>query len=124
TFGFVSLEALAAGTPVIATDTCAQPEVVEHGRSGYLLPLETDDLGRWPWLDRRTDPEYQSAYEDTIEGLGRSLTEQLVAAWEARDGYEAMSAAALQRVRDRFDRDRARHRLEELYDRMRVYRSG
>ena len=54
TFGYVALEALAGGTPVIATDTCALPEVVEHGRSGYLIPFENDaDVGRWPWISRR-----------------------------------------------------------------------
>jgi glycosyltransferase involved in cell wall biosynthesis len=120
TFGFVSLEALAAGTPVIATDTCAQPEIVEHGRSGYLLALESDgEVGKWPWLARRDEPEYQGAYEAAIEGLAAALTQRLATAWESRDGYSAMSQAALDRVRERFDRDRARARLEELYGRMR-----
>lgn len=123
TFGYASLEALAAGTPVIASDTCAQPEIVEHGRSGFLLPLERDDeVGKWPWVDRRTEPGYQGAYEAAIEGLAASLTEQLVAHWATRDGYTAMSQAALDRVRERFDRDRARDRLEQLYDRMRAAR--
>ena len=31
TFGYVALESLAGGTPVIASATCALPEVVEHG---------------------------------------------------------------------------------------------
>jgi glycosyltransferase involved in cell wall biosynthesis len=120
TFGFVSLEALAAGTPVIATDTCAQPEIVEDGRSGYLLALESDgEVGKWPWLARRDEPEYQGAYEAAIEGLAAALTQRLAEAWEARDGYSAMSQGALDRVRERFDRDRARARLEELYGRMR-----
>jgi glycosyltransferase involved in cell wall biosynthesis len=120
TFGYVSLEALAAGTPVIASATCAQPEIVEHGRCGFLLPLDRDAaVGKWPWVDRRDDPEYQGAYEAAIEQLAASLTEQLAAHWEARDGYTAMSQAALDRVRERFDRDHARRRLEELYGRMR-----
>jgi glycosyltransferase involved in cell wall biosynthesis len=120
TFGFVSLEALAAGTPVIATDTCAQPEIVEHGHSGFLLPLERDEeVGKWPWLERRSEPEYQGAYEAAIEGLAAALTQQLASAWESRDGYSAMSQGALDRVRERFDRDVARHRLEALYDCMR-----
>lgn len=125
TFGYVSLEALAVGTPVIATDTCAQPEIVGDGSSGFLLPLESDgEVGLWPWLKRREDPAYQGAYEDAIEQLARSLTDVLAAAWEARAGYEALSAGALDRVRERFDRDFARERLEHHYDRMRAYRSG
>lgn len=124
TFGYVGIEALAGGTPVIGTDTCAVPEIVEHGRSGYLLPLERDEIGRWPWLQRRSDPGYQQAYEDVIESLATSLTETLSEAWEKRGDYEAMSAGALERVRDRFDRERARARLDELYDRLRAYRFG
>lgn len=125
TFGYVTLEALAAGTPVIATDTCAQPEIVEHGRSGYLLELESDgEIGLWPWLERRADPAYQGAYEDAIGRLATSLTAILAAAWEQRAGYEALSAGALDRVRERFDRDTARARLETLYDALRDYRAG
>jgi glycosyltransferase involved in cell wall biosynthesis len=123
TFGYASLEALAAGTPVVATDTCAQPEIVEHGRSGFLVALESDGVvGKWPWLERRTDPAYQGAYEAAITGLARSIAKQLAAHWQARDGYMAMSQAALDRVRERFDRGRARARLDELYARMRAAR--
>ena len=36
-FGLVRIEAMAAGTPVIAWPNGSVPEVVEHGRSGYLV---------------------------------------------------------------------------------------
>src|SRR6185295_3816948 len=53
TFGYVALESLAGGTPVIASATCALPEVVEHGSNGYLIPFENDpEVGRWPWIYR------------------------------------------------------------------------
>jgi glycosyltransferase involved in cell wall biosynthesis len=39
-FGLVMAEAMACGTPVIATDRGAVPEVVEHGRTGFVLPVE------------------------------------------------------------------------------------
>src|SRR6185436_18472870 len=75
TFGYVALEALAGGTPVIATDTCALPEVVEHGRSGYLIPFENDaDVGRWPWISRRQDPHYDEAYAAETERMAENLT--------------------------------------------------
>ena len=35
-FGLVMIEALASGTPVIATAQGSAPEIVEHGRTGYL----------------------------------------------------------------------------------------
>lgn len=36
-FGLVMIEAMAAGTPVIAWRNGSTPEVVEHGRNGYLV---------------------------------------------------------------------------------------
>jgi glycosyltransferase involved in cell wall biosynthesis len=39
-FGMVMLEALACGTPVIATPRGAAPEIVDHGRTGLLCPDE------------------------------------------------------------------------------------
>lgn len=36
TFGFVTAEAMACGTPVVAFDHSATPEIVKHMKSGYL----------------------------------------------------------------------------------------
>ena len=36
-FGLVMIEAMAAGTPVIATRAGSTPEVIDHGRSGLLV---------------------------------------------------------------------------------------
>lgn len=41
------MEAMRAGLPIIATDTCGIPEEVEDGRNGFLVPLR--------------DPEYLAA---------------------------------------------------------------
>lgn len=38
-FGLAALEAMASGAPVIASDAGGLPEVIEHGVSGYLLPI-------------------------------------------------------------------------------------
>ncbi|MGM0385228.1 MAG: glycosyltransferase [Actinomycetota bacterium] len=54
-FGLVMVEALATGTPVLATPRGAAPEIVVHGRTGFLAPTEdlVELLPRAAALDRR-----------------------------------------------------------------------
>jgi glycosyltransferase involved in cell wall biosynthesis len=120
TFGYVALEALSVGTPVIATATCALPEIVEHGRNGYLIAFENDpDVGRWPWIYRRRDPHYDEAYEARIAAMTDSLSGILSEAYDARASYGERSAAALERMRSRFDPTGLRDELELDYERCR-----
>jgi glycosyltransferase involved in cell wall biosynthesis len=39
-FGLVMIEALATGTPVIGTAVGSAPEIIDHGRTGYLGPTQ------------------------------------------------------------------------------------
>ena len=41
--GWVLLEAMMVGLPVIATDTGGIPEVIDHGQTGLLIPV--GDIG-------------------------------------------------------------------------------
>ena len=73
---------------MIASATCALPEIVEHGENGYLIPFENDaEVGRWPWIYRRRDPLYDEAYEAQITRMADSLTDILSEAYETRAGY-------------------------------------
>jgi glycosyltransferase involved in cell wall biosynthesis len=45
-FGLVMIEALACGTPVLAFAEGAAPEIVEHGRTGFLCVDEADMAAR------------------------------------------------------------------------------
>ena len=94
-FGLAALEALACGTPVIASDMGGLPEVVVHGETGFLFPLgnveEMADAGisllkdqdRWTrfseaarsdavarFSNDRVVPMYEDLYRDVIEGNG------------------------------------------------------
>ncbi len=42
TSSLVAMEALAAGVPVVAVASGAVPEIVEHGRTGFLVPASGD----------------------------------------------------------------------------------
>jgi glycosyltransferase involved in cell wall biosynthesis len=115
-FGYVSIEALAGGTPVIASAMGAQPEIVEENGCGYLLPIEVDpEVGKWIWIDRAKEPGYVEAYADQSERFALAIADRLEAHAGAHDEYERLSAGALDQLRKRFDRDKARQRLETLY---------
>jgi glycosyltransferase involved in cell wall biosynthesis len=117
TFGYVAMEALAGGTPVLASDTCALPEIVEDGRCGWLLPLDKDDdVGRWPALYRRWESGYDDAYRAAIEQLTEGIVDRVRFAWEQRNDYEALSGGALNQVATHFGRVRARDAVEPLYE--------
>jgi glycosyltransferase involved in cell wall biosynthesis len=77
-FGLVALEAQACGTPVVAAAGGGFPEVVEHGRTGWLTPPG--------------DPV------QLARALGRVLADSAL--------RERMGVAGAQLVRSRFDRRR------------------
>ena len=84
-FGIVTIEAFASGTPVITTHNGAMPEIVEHGKSGFLCK-DVDEMaeaikkiGSINPLDclkrieerfnyRRMALEYEALYKDILMG--------------------------------------------------------
>ncbi len=80
-FGLVMIEALAAGTPVVATSCGAAPEIVDHGRTGFLF----GDLGEMAAaLDKRDQLE-RSACRSAAETRFSSerMVDEHVALYEA-----------------------------------------
>ncbi len=88
-FGLVMVEALAAGTPVIGFRRASVPEVVEDGRSGFVvdgIDEMVDAIGRLGQIDRAESR--------------RSAEERFTVA-RMVDDVEAMYRSILQRVEDR-----------------------
>jgi len=88
-FGLVMIEAMACGTPVIAYSSGAVPEVMEHGRTGFVVQ-ELDDaveaVRRVPELSRaRCRKVFEERF--TAERMARdyvAVYERLIAAQEKR----------------------------------------
>ncbi len=87
-FGMVMVEAMACGTPVIALGRGSVPEIVDHGRSGFVVHDEAglvEAVGRL----RELDPA------DCRRNVERRFSAEVMAA-----RYEAVYASALARARD------------------------
>ena len=89
-FGLVALEALATGTPVIASDASSLPEIVRDGVDGLLVP-----------------PRIPQALAAAIVALARNP--------EARSRMGASGAA---RARDTFSMERMIDRYEDVLTRV------
>jgi glycosyltransferase involved in cell wall biosynthesis len=103
TFGYVVLEAMAHGLPVLAPGHLALEELVEDGESGLLFETENpiygdDGLARFPhmlppprhFLEALKQPS--EPYVDRIAGTLARLAED-------RELYDQLAAGALERVR-------------------------
>lgn len=90
-FGLVMVESLAAGTPVLAFAQGAAPEIVEHGRNGFLVEDEEEmaamvekageiDPGECRRSAERFSPDrvaagYESVYQRALETAGEAPRE-------------------------------------------------
>jgi glycosyltransferase involved in cell wall biosynthesis len=82
------IEALASGTPVVATRHAGIPEAVEHGRTGWLVE----------------------------EGATGALAQALTRTLQDRDRWDEMSRLARERAVLHFSLARCTASLEDLYD--------
>ncbi len=86
----VILEAMAAGVPVIATNVGGNPELVQEGRNGLLVPVENA--------------------EAIVQGICRLIDDPGMA--------RAFGAAGHQRVKEEFSIETMLRKTEELYFRL------
>lgn len=86
TSSLVAMEALAAGTPVIAFASGALPEIVEHGKTGYLVSNAREMAKAIGAVDR-LDPEecrqaasrrfsYEQMVERYVKAYGRIISQK------------------------------------------------
>jgi glycosyltransferase involved in cell wall biosynthesis len=99
TFGYSILEAMSHGLPVVATRLNAIPEMVEHGRTGYLCDPGDTDINSVEWEER--------VLVQAIEMTRRLLADESLRA--------AMGEAGRRRVAHAFNIDVKRTLLAAAY---------
>jgi len=98
--GLVALESLAAGTPVVATDTGGLPEIVHHQRSGLVVPTKNSNALADAIIELSKDPERR----ETMGQYGKQfvfeqfdpvrLTDQVEDVYRALTGQQNIARAA------------------------------
>jgi glycosyltransferase involved in cell wall biosynthesis len=76
-FGLVTIEAMACGTPVIAFNRGAVPEIVEHGLTGFVVEDETSAVAAVARVGRLPRKTIRSRFEDRF--TARRMAEDYVA---------------------------------------------
>ena len=84
-FGLVMIEAMAAGTPVIAWRCGSTQEVIEHGRSGFLVDSVDEAVAAVKAVQSLSRPRVRVAFGErfTAERMARDylrLYARLIAA--------------------------------------------
>ena len=115
-FGYSAIEAMAHGTPVIATAQCALPEFINPA-NGIMLPLETDGQGEWIHLGRadRDGEAYETLFRDEVDRLARAALDNIEAV-AGSTAYPAMRMRAHETARALFDAADASRYWDNLYD--------
>lgn len=100
-FGIINLEAMACGTPVVASAVGGIPEAVTHGETGLLVPVEQMDEAPFEPVD--------------ADRFARDLAAAINTLMRDDARREAMARAARQRVEDVFGWPVIARRTAELY---------
>jgi glycosyltransferase involved in cell wall biosynthesis len=92
-FGLAMIEAMACGTPVVATRRGSVPEVVEHGRGGIVVDRYTEIPAALELADRLDPSEIRAVVEEQFSP--HHMVADYVAAYEraiARAGQDTAAS--------------------------------
>jgi glycosyltransferase involved in cell wall biosynthesis len=84
-FGLVAIEAFAKGTPVIAAQSGALPEIVEHGRTGLLFPPGAT-------LDLAACVMWAATHPTELAEMGRAARREFETSYTSARNYAMLTA--------------------------------
>lgn len=100
-FGLVMLEAMACGTPIVAYARGSIPEVVEDGKTGFLINCSQDDV-RGNWIIKKTG----------IEGIKEAI-DKIYSMSE--DEYQKMRLACRSHIEKNFSVEKMVNEYKTVY---------
>ena len=107
TFGYVTLEAMAAGCVPIATRSRSIPELIEHGIHGFLIDVPVNAFG--DAFRMIADEQGKRFLVNQLEALLRELLQTTYNQWSK------WSANGRERIREQHDPASHSEKLKELY---------
>jgi glycosyltransferase involved in cell wall biosynthesis len=95
-FGYSAIEAMACGTPVVATRQCSLPEFIEDGKNGILLDLTTNEAGEWQQIGRkdRWTSDYEALFDEEVTKLTQEAFRRIEEHLKVPSSYLSMRKQA------------------------------
>ena len=100
-FGLVMLEAMACGTPIVAYARGSIPEVIEDGKTGFLVNNSQDDI-RGNWIIKKTGVEGIKEAIDKIYSM-------------SKDEYQKMRLACRNHIEKNFSVGKMVNEYKKVY---------
>lgn len=113
--GWVAIEAALAGMVVISTEIFAIPELVVHGKTGFLIPMHTNDRSRWVGLWMEDGHEFELEVEQTFTTIREHLVRHLLYLAEHSQRLRSMGLAGRAHMEALYSTSAARQHLAALY---------
>lgn len=117
TFGFSAIESMANFIPVMATPQGALPEFILNGENGFLLPLETDDVGEWIHIagHNRSSQVYENLFDEECNSLAEAMLSNIKKVIADNQLYLQMRKNSHAKAQQLFCADEANMFWDDIY---------